>query len=68
MFHFCSYCKIFIKYLTEDAMASILTSATPFSNVYAGGPDELFSDKSNVIEGIFDRLEEVNTGVISKAG
>ena len=26
MFYFCSYCKIFIKYLKEDAMASILTS------------------------------------------
>lgn len=49
-------------------MASILTSATAFSNVHVGGPEELFSDKSNVIEGIFDRLEEVNTGVISKAG
>ena len=29
MFHFCSYCKIFTKYLKEDAMASILTSARP---------------------------------------
>ncbi len=40
----------------------------PFSNVHAGGPDELFSGRENVIEGIFDKLDEVNTGVISKAG
>ena len=46
--------------------ASALYNA-PFSNIHAGGPDELFSDKENVIEGIFDKLEEVNTGVISKA-
>tara|TARA_B100001971_G_C17922941_1_gene398730 strand:- start:434 stop:580 length:147 start_codon:yes stop_codon:yes gene_type:complete len=32
-----------------------------------GGPDKLFSDKENVIKGIFKKLEEVNTEVISKA-
>jgi type I restriction enzyme, R subunit len=39
----------------------------PFSNMHGGGPDELFSDKENVIEGIFKKLEEVNTGVVSMA-
>ena len=39
----------------------------PFSNMHGGGPDELFSGKENVIERIFKKLEEVNTGVISKA-
>jgi type I restriction enzyme R subunit len=39
----------------------------PFSNVHGGGPDELFSGKKNVIEGIFKKLEEVNTGVTSMA-
>ena len=34
----------------------------------AGGPDELFSGRENVIEGIFDRLYEINTAVTSKAG
>lgn len=28
----------------------------PFINLHAGGPDELFADKENVIEGIFDAL------------
>ena len=39
----------------------------PFSNMHAGGPDELFSGKENVITGIFKRLEEINAGVVSKA-
>ena len=39
----------------------------PFSSVHGGGPDELFSGKENVIEGIFKKLEEVGTGVTSKA-
>ena len=45
----------------------------PFSNMHGGGPDELFNPrarfgKENVIEGIFQKLEEVNTGVTAKAG
>ena len=39
----------------------------PFSNMHGGGPDELFSGKENVIEGIFTKLEEVNSWVTSKA-
>jgi type I restriction enzyme R subunit len=31
----------------------------PFSNLHAGGPDELFAGKDNVIDGIFDALESV---------
>ena len=40
----------------------------PFSNLHAGGPDELFLGKKKVIEGIFEKLEAVNTGLIAKAG
>jgi len=29
---------------------------TPFSNLHAGGPDELFAGKDNVITGIFEAL------------
>lgn len=36
----------------------------PFSNLHAGGPDELFAGKDNVIEGIFKTLEAVQLGVI----
>jgi type I restriction enzyme, R subunit len=39
----------------------------PFSNLHGGGPDDLFSGKENVIDGIFKEVEEVNTGVTPKA-
>ena len=31
----------------------------PFSDMHAGGPDELFAGKDKVIEGIFSRLESL---------
>ena len=62
------FVELVIDQLTARGVmeASALYEA-PFSGIHGGGPEELFSDKSNVIEGIFDKLEEVNTGVISKA-
>ena len=40
----------------------------PFSNLHAGGPEELFGGKENVIEGIFDALKEVQLGLTVKTG
>ena len=40
----------------------------PFSNLHAGGPDELFTGKENVIEGIFEKLDDINSGLDVKAG
>ena len=40
----------------------------PFSNLHAGGPDELFAGKDNVIEGIFEALKSVHSGVMATAG
>ena len=40
----------------------------PFSSLHAGGPDELFAGKENVIEGIFEKLKAVNSGLIVKVG
>jgi type I restriction enzyme R subunit len=40
--------------------ASALYEA-PFSNLHAGGPDGLFRGKENVVEGIFEKLEAVNS-------
>jgi type I restriction enzyme, R subunit len=39
----------------------------PFSNIHGGGPDELFNGKENVIEGIFEKLDEFNINVASSA-
>jgi type I restriction enzyme R subunit len=47
--------------------ASALYDA-PFSNLHAGGPDELFAGKENVIEQIFQTLKAVNSELIAKAG
>lgn len=40
----------------------------PFTNLHAGGPDALFEGKANVIEGIFENLRAVNSGLIASAG
>jgi len=34
----------------------------PFSNLHAGGPDELFRGRENVIEGIFEKLKKLEAG------
>ena len=41
---------------------------SPFSNLHAGGPDALFGGKEKVIEGIFEQLDKVNSGLTAKAG
>ena len=41
---------------------------SPFSNLHSGGPDALFAGKENVIEGIFEKLQAINSKVIPKAG
>jgi type I restriction enzyme R subunit len=38
----------------------------PFSNLHAGGPDALFGGKENVIEGIFEKLKAVNSGLVAR--
>ena len=32
---------------------------SPFSGLHSGGPDELFANKANVINGIFNRIEKL---------
>ena len=40
----------------------------PFSSLHAGGPEALFAGKSNVIEGIFEKLEAMNPEPLADAG
>ena len=40
----------------------------PFSNLPSGGPDALFAGREQVIEGIFERLRDVDPMVKEKAG
>ena len=63
----------FVEMVIEQLTARGVMDASalyepPFSNMHGGGPDELFSGNENVIEGIFEKLQEVNTVVTLKAG
>ncbi len=40
----------------------------PFSNLHAGGPDELFAGRENVVDGMFGALEAIQSGLDSMAG
>ena len=40
----------------------------PFSSLHAGGPEALFTGKSNVIDGIFEKLEALNPELLADAG
>ena len=40
----------------------------PFSSVHAGGPEALFAGKSNVIEGIFEKLRALQPEPLADAG
>jgi type I restriction enzyme R subunit len=62
-----------MEYLRADSLRAIDEEASalyepPFTNLHAGGPDGLFAGKENVIEGIFEKLMEVQSGLVAKAG
>lgn len=40
----------------------------PFSNLHSQGPTALFQDKQNVIQGIFEKLKAVNSGLTAEEG
>jgi len=40
----------------------------PFSNLHSGGPETLFVDKKNVIDGIFEKLKIVNSRSSTQVG
>ena len=40
----------------------------PFSSVQAGGPEALFAGRSNVIEGIFEKLKTLHPETLAETG
>ena len=40
----------------------------PFSSVHAGGPEVLFAGQSNVIEGVFEKLEALDPEPLADTG
>jgi type I restriction enzyme R subunit len=53
--------KIIDQLTARGVMTAEALYEPPFSNLHAGGPDELFAGKEKVIEGIFEKLIEVNS-------
>jgi type I restriction enzyme R subunit len=63
----------FIEMVVDQLTARGIMEASalyepPFSNVHHGGPDGLFIGRNNVIDGIFDKLNVVNTGIFVQEG
>ena len=52
----------------HGAMERSALYEAPFSSVHAGGPEALFAGKSNVIEGIFERLKALQPEPLADAG
>ena len=63
------FIEMVIDQLTSrGVMTAAALYEPPFSNLHAGGPDELFQGKENVIEGIFDQLKQLETVLWAQAG
>lgn len=50
----------------RGVMAASALYEAPFSNLHSGGPDGLFAGKDNIVEGIFDTLEAVHSGLVGQ--
>jgi type I restriction enzyme R subunit len=58
------FVELVIDQLTaRGVMESSALYEPPFSNLHAGGPDELFAGKENVIDGVFEVLESLEPRV-----
>ena len=63
------FVEMLIDQLTaRGSMEASALYEAPFSGIHSGGPDELFAGKENVIEGIFEKLETIRTGLLAEAG
>ncbi|MFP4029809.1 MAG: type I restriction-modification enzyme R subunit C-terminal domain-containing protein [Candidatus Brocadiia bacterium] len=63
------FVEMMIDQLTaQEVMEASALYEPPFSNLHAGGPDALFAGRENVIEGIFNTLESVHSGLVRQAG
>jgi type I restriction enzyme, R subunit len=63
------FVEVVIEQLTaRGVMEAAALYEPPFSNLHAGGPDELFAGHETVIEGIFEKLRRVRENVLAMAG
>lgn len=62
------FIEMVIDQLTaRGVMAASALYEPPFSNLHAGGPDALFAGKETVIEGIFEQLDTIHSGLVGQA-
>ncbi len=62
------FVEMIIDQLTaRDVMESDALYAPPFTNLHGGGPDSLFAGKEKVIEGIFEKLDAIHSGLDTEA-
>ncbi|ABW25721.1 DEAD/DEAH box helicase family protein [Acaryochloris marina] len=62
----------FIEMVIDQLTAQGIVEASalyepPFSNLHAGGPDELFQGQETIIDGIFETLASIHSGLVSTA-
>ncbi|MEO1620730.1 MAG: type I restriction-modification enzyme R subunit C-terminal domain-containing protein, partial [Cyanobacteria bacterium J06632_3] len=62
----------FVEMVIEQLTAQGIVEASalyesPFKDIHSGGPEELFVGKEYIIDGIFDTLELVHTGLSAQA-
>ena len=63
------FIEMVIEQLTaRGVMEPAALYEAPFSSVHAGGPEALFAGKSNVIEGIFEKLKALDPEPLAGAG
>jgi type I restriction enzyme R subunit len=63
----------FVEMIIEQLMSRGVMRAEalyeqPFSDLHSGGPEALFADKQNVIEGIFQKLESMESELLAEVG
>ncbi len=56
------------KHIDEGMKEASAPYEPPFSNLHAGGPDELFAGKESVVEGIFETLKSFESPGAAGAG
>jgi type I restriction enzyme R subunit len=63
------FVQMVVEQLTaRGAMDAAALYEPPFTHLHAGGPDELFAGNPTVIDGIFQKLEELEAGLAAEAG
>ena len=56
------------QFTARGVMEPLALYEAPFSSVHADGPEALLAGKSNIIEGIFEKLKALQPEPLADAG